>query len=219
MAQAISIMGESGSGKSTSLRNLDPKSTFIISVLGKDLPFEGSKNLYNAKNKNWHVTTSHKSIWAVIKNVNTNAPHIKTLVIDDFQYMMADQYVTRAFEVGFNKFTEMAKSVYDTIRMVDSMREDLNVYFIFHTIESEGTYRIKTLGKMLDNAITLEGMFNINLYTKNIDGDHFFITRSDGTHTGKTPIGMFEADMIENDINLVNKAIATYYDNSGNQKS
>jgi hypothetical protein len=215
MSKKILILGESGSGKSTSLRNLDPKETFIINVIGKDLPFKGWKsaykpfskenpdgNLYNTYNPNLILKLYDK-----IKERND----IKNIIIDDFQYIMSYEFMERAKERGYDKFTEIGQNAFNVIKLASDLRDDQIVVFLTHSeeiiTEQVRKVKTKTVGKLLDEKITIEGLFTVVLYSvveNNVDGlNYYFITKSDGTNPAKSPMGMFPEVKMPNDLNLI----------------
>lgn len=218
MSRCVLILGESGSGKSTSIENLNPQETVLINVVGKDLPFRGWKSKYPTYDKatkqgnSWEVNDS-LSIVTVLKHVSDNMPHVKTIIIDDFQYVMSYEFMKRAKEKGYEKFTEIAQNAFNVINTSKNLRSDLNVFYLSHIEQGVDTYgdrriKIKTIGKMIDDKLTIEGLFTVVLLAdaeKNDKGivEHFFITRNDGTTTVKSPKGMFETDRIPNDLQFV----------------
>ena len=218
MAQEILIIGESGSGKSTSLENLDPNATFIINVAKKPMPFRGWKKSYSKLSKdnpqgNYVESDNHATIVQTMKHISDNMPNITTVVVDDFQYLMANEYMRRANERGFDKFTEIGLHAWEVAQTGKNMREDITFVMIGHAEQStdlSGNRRLKfkTVGKLVDNVITMEGMFTVVLFTHvGIDPEgntsYTFITQSDGTTTAKSPRGMFEDLNIPNNISLV----------------
>jgi hypothetical protein len=225
MAQSILVIAESGSGKSTSIENLDPKETFIINVANKPLPFKGWKKKYTIWSKdnptgNMYDKSSVPNIEACIKYVNDKRPEIKVLVIDDFQYMSSFEFFERVDEKGYEKFTQIGAGLARIARMPKDLREDLQVYFLTHAEEStdlEGKkrYKAKTIGRMVDEKLTLEGLFSIVLFgkvKKDKDGNirHVFETQNNGENTCKSPKAMFPTFEIVNDLNYVRQAIIDY---------
>lgn len=223
----IAIVGESGSGKTTSIRNLKLEETFIISTTGKRPGIKGALKKYPAfkvvKGKptgNFFVTSNIDSIAKMLQVVN-KMPWIKVVIVDDFQYVMGFEAMDRAKEKGYEKFTEMAQHAYQVLKSGMNMRDDL--FFIVST-HSENTgdrlnpyYKIKTLGKMLDSVVTLEGLFTYVLFTTvTRDEDnkvaYKFITNSEGTCTAKTPMGLFDETYVDNDLNMVIEKIKEYND-------
>ena len=225
MAQSVLIIADSGTGKSTSMRNLEPKSTVIINIANKPLPFKGWKSKYTVMNKdnpkgNLVAVSSAAGIGKAMKHVNDNMPHIKTLVVDDWQYMSSFEYFDRANEKGYEKFTQIAANLAKIAKMPKDMRDDLTIYFLTHSEDStdiNGNRRVKakTVGKMIDNALTLEGLFSIVLFGKVIKEEegtlkYGFETQTNGENTCKSPMGMFEESFIENDLQLVKDCITNY---------
>ena len=227
MAELIAIVGESGSGKTTSIRNLDPQQTFIISTTGKRPGIPGAKKKYPdfkiGKDKsltgNFYTTANIDNIQKVLKLVDTKMPNVKVLIIDDFQYLQAFEAMARVDEKGYGKFTDMAKHAYEVLRWSMGLRDDLYVVIMTHS-ENTGDYlnpyyKIKTQGKMLDSVITLEGLFTYVLFTKIIKDDadnvqYKFVTNSDGTCTAKSPMGLFDTKLIDNDLKLIIDKINEY---------
>jgi ABC-type dipeptide/oligopeptide/nickel transport system ATPase component len=228
MAEMIAIVGESGSGKTTSIRNLNPEETFIISTTGKRPGIKGAKKKYpdfkvNKDTKemsgNFYTSSNIESIKQMMKIVNVKMPNVKVLIIDDFQYLQAFEAMSRVDEKGYSKFTDMAKHAYEALKTGMDMRDDL---FIVVSTHSENTgdnlnpyFKIKTQGKMLDSVITLEGLFTYVLFTRVVkdesDGVQYrFLTNTDGTCTAKSPMGLFEDLLIDNDQDYVIKKIQEY---------
>lgn len=224
----IAIVGESGSGKTTSIRNLNPEETFIISTTGKRPGIKGAKKKYpdfkvNKETKemtgNFYTSSNIEAIKQMMKIVNVKMPNVKVLIIDDFQYLQAFEAMARVDEKGYGKFTDMAKHAYEALKTGMDMRDNL---FIVVSTHSENTgdnlnpyYKIKTQGKMLDSVITLEGLFTYVLFTKVVKDDsdsvqYKFLTNSDGTCTAKSPMGLFEDLLIDNDLDYVISKIKEY---------
>jgi hypothetical protein len=225
MAQSILVIAESGSGKSTSIENLDPKETFIINVANKPLPFKGWKKKYTIWSKdnptgNMYDKSTVPNIEACIKYVNDKRPDIKVLVIDDFQYMSSFEFFERVDEKGYEKFTQIGAGLARIARMPKDLRDDLQIYFLTHAEESsdlEGKkrYKAKTIGRMVDEKLTLEGLFSVVLFgkvKKDKDGTirHVFETQNNGENTCKSPKGMFPTFEIVNDLEYVRQAIIDY---------
>lgn len=211
------IVGPSGSGKSTSIESLNPKETFIINVKNKALPFKGWKSNYTSLSKenpqgNYIGTDDTQTILRTMQHVSDKMPDIKVLIVEDFQYMAANEFMRRAGETGFAKFNIIGKNIYDVADIHNKLREDLTVVYINHddeTTDAMGDRKIKakTIGKVVDNVITLEGLFTVVLFTKVKKGkegmEYYFITQTDGATTAKSPRGMFDTLEIPNDLNLV----------------
>ncbi len=211
MATGILIIGESGSGKSTSIRNLDQKSTYIINVQGKPLPWKGSKDQYNEAEKNTMHSDTASKICAILSSISERAPHISTVVIDDFQYIMVNEMMRRTSEKGYQKFSDIAKNIWDLVNLVTHLRDDLKVVFLSHLeTTATGKEKVKTVGKMLDDQVNIEGMFTIVLKAFASQGEHFFSTKNSGSDTVKTPDGMFDTDTIPNDLKIVLDHINNY---------
>jgi len=224
MANLIAIVGSSGTGKSSSIRNLDSTQTFIVNVASKPLPFKGWRSKYSVWNKdnptgNYINTSNVQTIGQILNYINTKRPEIKNVIIEDSQYLMGFEYMDRAQEKGFQKFTDIAQKFYSVLKAAIMMRDDLNVILTCHS-ENIGTadepqLKIKTLGKMIDNSITVEGLFTYVFFTDIRKGEddkpeYVFQTHSDGTTTAKSPMGCFEEDYIPNDLEYVLEKIAEY---------
>lgn len=201
MGIPVLILGESGSGKSASLRNFEPQDVSIFNVAGKRLPFR--KKLPCA------TTSDYESIKRLILKSQK-----KTFVIDDSQYLMCFESFAKAKEIGYGKFTDMALHFYNLVQFVIRQTPgDVIVYFLHHTDtdSNTGKIRAKTLGKMLDSQLTLEGLFSIVLMAYTDGKKHVFITQSDGCTTCKSPMEMLPAEM-DNDLKAVDLAIRDYYE-------
>jgi hypothetical protein len=224
MAHSILVIADSGTGKSTAIRTLDSKETFIINIANKPLPFKGWKNDYNLISKenpkgNMTSASSAPGIIKAMQHVNDKMLHIKTLVIDDWQYMSSFEYFDRSHEKGYDKFTQIAANLAQVAKMPKDMREDLTIFFLTHSEESldgNGNRKVKakTIGKMIDNTLTLEGLFSIVLFgrvKKTDDGlEYGFDTQNNGENTCKSPMGMFDEPFIDNDLQLVKDCIVEY---------
>ena len=218
MSNTSLIIGESGTGKSTSISNLNPLETFIINVLDKPLPFRGYKKNYIAIKDwndivgNYYASEEFAKIINCIKMVNQKRPEIKNLVIDDWQYTMCNEFMRRATENGFTKFTEIGQHAWSIIKALTDCREDLYCFVLSHSdTDTNGKYKCKSIGKMLDEKITIEGMFTTVLHTQIMDGAYRFLTQNDGSHIAKSPQGMFEDKYIGNDLAFVKSKMNDYY--------
>lgn len=200
MGIPVMILGKSGSGKSASLRNFEPEEISIFNVAGKPLPFRKKLPLVN--------TSNYATIEAAMKQSKK-----KSFVIDDSQYLMCFESFDKAKEVGYGKFTDIALNFKTLISFViNVLPEDIIVYFLHHTdIGDDGSIKAKTIGKMLDSQLTVEGLFSIVLLAQTDGNNHKFITQSDGYTTAKSPMDMFERE-IDNDLKIVDQKIREYYD-------
>lgn len=206
MAMVIGIMGESGAGKTTSMRNLDPKTTYYIDCDKKGLSWKGWRQQYNEENKNYYKTDFPQTVLKLLEQINDKAKHIETVVIDTLNGIMVADEMRRCKEKGYDKWQDLAQCVYSIIDYALTMRDDLTVIFIAHAQverdDSGNTFtRIKTSGKKLDK-IQIETKLTTVLLAKCVDGRHVFETHSNFS-TSKTPLGAFEEDEIDNDITKV----------------
>lgn len=220
MSNLICVAGQSNSGKSTSLRTLNPKSTFIISCTNKQLQIPGFRKKYpkvEIKDKklvgNWYVQNKYDKIENILDLISKTRPEIKVVVLDDINYLLSNETFENATTKGYEKFTLMAKNYYDLLTDCQLLRDDLTIVVISHT-ENFGTeldpqYRLWTTGKMLTNQINLDGMFSYIIYSErvvdDVDGEvHYrFKTRTDGNDTCRSVAGCFEDKYIEPDMKLV----------------
>ena len=202
MGIPVLILGESGSGKTYSIKNMDPDKVGIFSVRKGILPFPEGKNFKVAK----HAT--YTTIYKVLQK-----PKIKSYVIDDSQYLMVDEYFRKANEAGYQKYTSIGKNFSDLLKYIaDEIPDDIIVYLLHHTqTTSDGKTKAKTVGQMLDNYLTLEGCVDICLICYTDGNDHYFMTQSDGSNTAKSPEGMFELK-IPNDLAFVDERIRKYWE-------
>lgn len=209
MANKILCLGESGTGKSSSIRNLNPEETFIIQVVDKDLPFKGSRKKYNKENKNIFHTKNTDGILKALESLDKK-PHIKTIVIDDFNYSMTYGYKDRAKDKGFEKFETLAFGIINVFEKVDNLRSDLNVYFMAHTqLDHQGNISTKTIGRFLDEKLVIEGLFTIVTLSVGAENGYKFIVN--GVTPTKSPFEMFSTSEIDNDLSIINKTIDEYY--------
>lgn len=209
----LCVMGESGAGKTTSMRNLDPKTTYYIDCDKKGLSWRGWRGQYNKENKNYYSTDDQSKVLTLLKGINDKMPHIKTVIVDTINGIMVADEMRRSKEKGYDKWLDLASSIYDIIDYALTVRADLNVVFVAHTQtdhdDSGYTFtRIKTSGKKLDK-ITLESKFPVVLLAKVMDGNHVFETKANHS-TAKTPMDAFEESYIENDISKVLKVLEEY---------
>lgn len=219
------ILGPSGTGKSTSIKGLDPKETVVLNVLRKRLPFKGSGTVYNADNKNLFNVDEHTQIVNLLNSINQKAPHVKNVIVEDMTYVMRKEFFKRAKETGYGKFTEIAQHFQQVISTCESMRDDINVFFILHSeaIQSDKTtvgYKVSTVGAMIDsqyNPVEVVPMvlYSAIKYDEKGNATYGFYTHRcmEGTVEipAKSPADMFEDDFIANDLGLVVKAMNEYY--------
>lgn len=220
-SKLIGIVGPTGSGKSTSIKFLDPKETYIINVAKKELPFKGADKLYNLENKNYKEVDDAVEITRLLHVISEKAPHVKNIIIEDSNYIMGFAMVEKATEVGFTKFSIMARDMVELFKEARKLRDDLKVFYFTHpeTIEDAGEvvgYKIKTAGKLIDNQIVLEGLLTVCLYTfveENKDGSstYNFLTNRYRKYPAKSPDGMFESIKIPNNLQMVSDTINNYY--------
>ena len=201
MGIPILLLGESGSGKTYSLRNFDPDKVGIFSVRKGTLPFPEGKNFKVAKKADYGV------IYKVLAK-----PTFKTYVIDDSQYLMVNEYFRKANDSGYQKYTAIGKNFSDLLEYIAyQVPDDVIVYFLHHTqTTSDGKVKAKTVGQMLDNYLTLEGCVDVCLLCQTDGNDHYFMTQSDGSNTAKSPQGMFDLK-IPNDLAAVDARIREYW--------
>ncbi|MEG6613731.1 AAA family ATPase [Pseudoclostridium thermosuccinogenes] len=207
------MAGESGSGKTTSLRNLDPKNTFIIDADRKGLSWKGWKSQYNSEAKNYIQTSDVDKIRTLLKSINEKAQHIKTVVVDTLNTIMVDDEVKRMKEKGYDKWIDLAQCVWELVSEAHLLRDDLTVVFMAHTQterDDSGYYftRIKTSGRKLEK-ICLESKFTTVLIAKCIDGRYIFETRAKNS-TAKSPMGCFDEFEIDNDLAKVIQRLEEY---------
>lgn len=200
MGQMILVLGNSGSGKTSSMRNLPPTEVCLINVSNKPLPFRNKfeENIY---------TTDYKKIIDVM-----NATTKQIIIIDDFQYILSTEYFNTIDEKGYDKYNRLA---YHYFKIIDNaIKLDRNKIIIFtsHIDRTDnGNEKIKTIGKLLDDKLCVEGLFTTVLGTLVQDGGYYFTTKNNGMNTVKTPIDMFDSDVIDNDLNYVIEKVKEYY--------
>lgn len=224
MAQEILVLGQSGTGKSTSLEGLDPKETVIINPTKKALPFKGFRTQYTEATKEnqqgniYNVDTAPLVI-AALEHISSKMPHIKNVILDDANYIMAFEFIAKAKETGYGKFTDIGVNFSNIIKAGRNLRGDINFIVMMHPEVDTDAFgnkivKAKTVGKLVDQYLNIEGMFSIVLYTKVKQGkdgmEYVFVTQNDGSNTGKSPKGMFPKLEIPNDMNYVIKQIQEY---------
>lgn len=199
MSVLVMAYGQSGTGKSTSLRNFDPSEVAVINVSGKPMPFRTKLQTYN--------TDDYGKILNAISKTER-----KSIVIDDATYLMVGEFMRNAKVAGFQKYTDMAVSFNNLIEYASKLPDDVIVYFLGHSDQADdGREHFKTIGKMLDNYVTVEGKFTIVLKTVVRDGQYLFSTHNNGQDTVKSPMGLFDQDLIDNDLKAVDTAIREYW--------
>lgn len=203
MGLPVLVLGESGTGKSASMRNFKGDEVAVINVAGKPLPF---------KNKIPSETTDdYRKVKGHLEALAKQG--CKSIVIDDAQYLMANEFMRRATEKGYDKFTEIAQNFWSLVNSIKELPGDIIVYLLAHIERDQnGNEKIKTIGKLLDEKITVEGMFTIVLKTNVTDGVYSFLTQNSGHDTVKSPIGMFPSYAIDNDLKYVDEKIRNYYE-------
>ena len=225
MSNFAIILGDTGGGKSTSIKSLNPKETVIINVLGKRLPFKGSNSMYNAENKNLFVINDYNSVLSMLDAVNKNAPHVKNVVLDDAIYVMRTEFFDRSKERGYDKYNELADHFRKIIAKCSSLRNDLNVFMLLHieNVESDGSlvgYKSASVGKLLDKMYNPLESVSVTLFAQPKYDEKGIPTYGFYTHKMrvggvelpcKTPEGMFEDDFIPNDLQYVVDKMNEYY--------
>ena len=219
------ILGKSGTGKSTSIKGLDPKETVVINVLGKRLPFKGSNSLYNKENKNLFQRETYTDIISLIQNISDKATNVKNIILDDFIYVMRKEYFSRAKETGYGKYTELAQHFQQIISTCEKLRDDLTVFMILHSedVQSDKVttgYKVSTVGNLVDNCYNPLEVVPMVLYSSVKYDDKGNIEYGFYTHRckegvveipAKTPDEMFDEDFIPNDLGYVVKKMNEYY--------
>lgn len=206
MSTATLIIGESGTGKSASLRNLTPADTLLIQCLPKPLPFR-SEGWATGKAGNILQSDHHEKI---VKAMNGTQRDL--IVIDDFQYLMSNEWMRRSYESGFEKYAEIGRHAWDVLKAATELGPQKRVYVLCHSYTDDRTGRIKakTVGKLLDEKITVEGLFTIVMRTVVTEDGYWFSTKNNND-TSKTPMGLFEDELIPNDLAAVDAALVDYW--------
>ena len=199
MAIIVMLYGQSGSGKSASLRNFKRDDVAVINVSGKPMPFKSTLKTWN--------TDDYMKITDALAQIPQ-----KSIIVDDATYLMTGEFMRTAKTTGYQKFTDMALNFYTLVKTATALPDDKIVYFVGHSdLNDSGTEKFKTIGRMLDEKITLEGLFTIVLKTVVTDGKYQFSTTNNGADTVKSPMGMFTQPLIDNDLAFVDKTIREYY--------
>jgi hypothetical protein len=214
MAITVLILGEVGTGKTTSIRNLDPKETFIVSVLNKPLPFKGASKIYVQKEGgNYFSTDDRSKIISIIKKISNERKEIKNIIIDDFQYVMGNEFMRRATEKGYEKFSQIGQMGWEIINTCALLRNDICCFILSHSEPGQdGVSRMKTIGKIATEKGDMEGMVPIILHSLIVEKEYKFLTNHDGLHVARTPLDMYKERYIKNDLLEVRKIITQYYE-------
>jgi len=216
MSINVLIIGESGTGKSTAIRTLPPEQTFLINVINKPLPFRGSNKLYTKLSAdgltgNYYATDDHSTIMRLINMVNKKRPEIKYLVMDDAGYTLTNDFMRGALQKGYEKFSILARDFWEIMKTMNETRSDLLCFMLMHSdVDAQGKSKPKTIGKMLDEKVCIEGMFSCVLHSFLADGIYSFVTNNTGTLMAKSPMGLFDQQIIPNDLFLVSEKINDY---------
>jgi len=224
MANAVLIEAETGSGKSTSIETLDPKTTFIINPKGQDLPFRGWKKMYppfdlKTRKGNYIVVVNPSDVVGILKMIDKEMPQIETVVVDDWSFFSTFEFMNRLSEKTFDKFNSIAYGIFSTATIPKELRGNLTVFYLTHpekheNIDGDAIYKARTVGKLVNDKITVESLFTVVLYGRAKKTDegmkYIFETQTDGQTPAKTPKGMFEQKEIPNDLELVRRTIIAY---------
>jgi hypothetical protein len=208
----ILVIGENGTGKSTAIHTLNPKETFLIKIISKVLPFRGSNKLYRTEGKSINCYCNDN--WQMVIKALQRAAQLnfKNIVLDDFQYVMANEFMKRAYEVGYSKYTEIGCHAWEIIKTAMDLKDDINIFILSHSEETDhGKFKLKTIGKLCDEKIVLEGMFTQEFYSTIKEGEYVFQTRNLGQGGAKNPMDMFKEDFIPNDLQFIVDTMEAYY--------
>lgn len=225
MAIFTGIIGDTGTGKSSSIRTLDPQKTVVISVIkNKPLPFEGSSKIYNDENKNLFHTNNYGSLRNLLESIDKSAPHIEVVVIDDMRHLMTTEFFNRALETGYTKFTQMAKNFQSLLELIQGLRNDLIVYGMLHDEDVYNdkilvTKKIKLPGQLIEKEYAPLEIMSIALWckpemTKDKVNYRFITNRTivDGIEIpAKSPMGLFPESFMPNDLQIVTDRIKEYF--------
>jgi hypothetical protein len=210
MSIAALILGSSGSGKSTSLRNLDPTKTLLIQCIKKPLPFKsaGWKKRVSMQDDGNVIQTSDP---VMIEKIMRKSPH-DIVVIDDYQAVLINEILGRSSEHGYTKYTDVAKGAWNIFNAAGDLADHRRVYIMAHTRTDEfGNIRMQTVGKLVDSTIVPEGYFTIVLRTEVTNGNYKFLTQTNGQDCSKSPMGLFKDLHIDNDLAQVDQDIQDFY--------
>lgn len=217
MSTSILVMGEPATGKSTSLRTLNHQETYIISSTNKSLPFREGKNKYVKGNGgNFWVCDNATKICMLMDRISQSKEDIKNIVIDDFQYILSNEYMRRSKEKGYDRFNDIGSDAFNIFEKATQCRDDLNVFILAHSIKDEdGHSKLMTIGKLIDEKVRLEGRVDILLHTfidhqQSFEDRYKFLTQINGSTIARSPMGMFEDLMIPNDLQYVCDKIKEY---------
>jgi len=176
------------------------------------LPFKGAMSRYSKNNKNYLATDNQETIVKCIQSINRDAKHIKTIILDDFQYTMSNEFMRRAKDRGYDKFVDIGTNAFSIINELKNCREDLLFFLLTHSdIDEHGREKCKTIGKLLDDKVTIEGVFSMVFHTVIINNEYKFLVQYEGNKIAKSPMGMFEEKYIPNDIEPIRKIIYDYF--------
>ena len=226
MANAVIILGKSGTGKSSSIKGLNPDTTVVLNVLGKKLPFKGSSKLYNSEKKNLFQMDDYTQVISMLQGIDKKATHVENVILEDAIYIMRKEYFKRAKETGYSKYTELAMHFQQIISTIEQMRDNLNVFLILHSedVQSDKTligYKVSTIGQLIDNQYNPVEVVPMVLYSAIKYDDKGQATYGFYTHRfmdgtveipAKSPEGMIEEDFIPNDLGIVATAMKEYYE-------
>jgi hypothetical protein len=209
-SRPVLILGRSGSGKSFSYRNLNPKTSFVFNIIGKDLPFKGGSRRF-IDGQNMLCSDNYSAIMSKLAELKRRKD-ITEIVIDDFQYLMANEFMRRSHEKGYDKFTDMGRHAWDVLFAAKDMGPGQIIFILAHSdVTNEGIEKCKTIGKMLDEKVVVEGLFTIVLACVVDKGKYFFLTVNNGNNTVKAPPEMFSGELIDNDLKLVSNSVREFY--------
>lgn len=212
MTNLVLIAGDSGTGKSTSISTLNEKETFLINVLSKSLPFKGYSKRYSSENKNYIESDNYREIIAYLKAINDRRPEIKHIIIDDYTFIMANEFMNKAREKGYEKFTELGCHSFEILETLRGLRSDLFCFLLSHTEQdASGKIKARTIGRMVDDKICLQERMTTVLHSTIIDGEYKFLTQGNGINLAKSPRGMFDALYIDNDLQMVVDKMKEYF--------